>query len=683
MKIFGYLFLISIFLCSCVIERKMDVQNQLLLDKVRVLERDTSILSPTFISLPLGAVRPEGWLEDQAKLALNGITGHLDEYSVTHLDGWGGNYEKGTANTGWILEQSAYWLDGAIRLSHLMNDIPLFTRVAARLDTIVQHSLENNSTLIFWKPRSEVLNSFSSWSHSHIARAMLAYYQATGNKNILNAIREAYASFPIPDFPYRYDGNVSGIVNIDPMFETYLYTADADIMNNIRTKVCSDAYMNVIDSLNINGIPVGHGVIMYENFRIPAITYLVTKDRKHLSAVTVAHNKLENNHMLPCGIVSSEEWLAGIGSTRNIETCNITAASLFYQSLYNITGDGKYGDRLEQIFFNAAPVGVSSDYKNVIYYQSHNKIDSVLPGEYPSAPMDIDPIGNRVSSYEYSPLGHHVLCCVGNSTRILPNYIMNMWARTNDKGIVAMLYGPNCLRTIVGEDNVHLQVNVKTDYPFSDDLLFYINPENGVTFPLYLRIPAWAVDFFIEVNGEPVKYVMTNGFAVIDRKWNKGDIVNLILKREICIDEGYETDYPDVDYHKKQDCEIGRRELASLKGIHNPYETISYGPLLFAYPIPEKNLNEQQSNIEWRYALNIKNVKSDVRLFHYDMPLEWSWEINKAPVVLEVKAKLFDWKPTPSQPLPETKVVEGKDVNIRLVPYGCTHYRISMFPVTK
>ncbi len=37
-------------------------------------------LQPTaFLGLPLGAVRPRGWLFDQLRVQANGLTGHLDE----------------------------------------------------------------------------------------------------------------------------------------------------------------------------------------------------------------------------------------------------------------------------------------------------------------------------------------------------------------------------------------------------------------------------------------------------------------------------------------------------------------------------------------------------------------------------------------------------------------------------
>jgi hypothetical protein len=65
------------------------------------------------------------------------------------------------------------------------------------------------------------------------------------------------------------------------------------------------------------------------------------------------------------------------------------------------------------------------------------------------------------------------------------------------------------------------------------------------------------------------------------------------------------------------------------------------------------------------------------------MPERWSWQIEEAPIKLIAKASAFDWKPTPILPLPKEEVLTGEETEITLVPYGCTKFRISMFPIAK
>ncbi len=64
------------------------------------------------------------------------------------------------------------------------------------------------------------------------------------------------------------------------------------------------------------------------------------------------------------------------------------------------------------------------------------------------------------------------------------------------------------------------------------------------------------------------------------------------------------------------------------------------------------------------------------------MPAKWDWPLD-APLAITVPARTFDWRPSDSQALPAQPVDGITAESIRLVPYGCAKFRISMFPVTK
>jgi hypothetical protein len=99
------------------------------------------LVKPALLPLPPGAVEPAGWLRDWAEAARHGITGHLDERHATFADGWKGNPIKAPGassdGTGWPIEQSAYWLDGALRLAFVLHDQALIDQLRARLDPVV------------------------------------------------------------------------------------------------------------------------------------------------------------------------------------------------------------------------------------------------------------------------------------------------------------------------------------------------------------------------------------------------------------------------------------------------------------------------------------------------------------------------------------------------------------------
>ncbi|MCX6907337.1 MAG: hypothetical protein NTY01_04765, partial [Verrucomicrobia bacterium] len=78
-------------------------------------------IKPHFIPLPAGAVRPTGWLNDWARDAAAGITGHLDERAEVFKHGYKGYHFEARGvkapGVGWPVEQCAYWLDGLVRLA--------------------------------------------------------------------------------------------------------------------------------------------------------------------------------------------------------------------------------------------------------------------------------------------------------------------------------------------------------------------------------------------------------------------------------------------------------------------------------------------------------------------------------------------------------------------------------------
>ncbi len=74
---------------------------------------------PVYSELPLGAVKPGGWLLHQLQIMRDGTTGHLDEVyaKVKNSNGW-----LGGTGDGW--EETPYWLDGAVPLAWLLADKP-------------------------------------------------------------------------------------------------------------------------------------------------------------------------------------------------------------------------------------------------------------------------------------------------------------------------------------------------------------------------------------------------------------------------------------------------------------------------------------------------------------------------------------------------------------------------------
>lgn len=119
-----------------------------------------------------------------------------------------------------------------------------------------------------------------------------------------------------------------------------------------------------------------------------------------------------------------------------------------------------------------------------------------------------------------------------------------MYAHTDDD-IYCTFYGGTSATIPLGRGNVGIRQ--ETGYPFDETVSLTVSPEKASQkFALHLRIPTWAGDRFVPgklysyvnrqpgtwsltVNGKPAKVKVDKGFAVIDRKWEKGDRVELHL----------------------------------------------------------------------------------------------------------------------------------------------------------
>jgi hypothetical protein len=283
--------------------------------------------------------------------------------------------------------------------------------------------------------------------------------------------------------------------------------------------------------------------------------------------------------------------------------------------------------------------------------------------------------------YRFTDLAYKwVLCCVGNLNRVIPNYIMHMWMGTLDGGLAATMYGPCTVRATVAE-NVAVTVRASTAYPFEENVSLIVNPERQVAFPLYLRIPAWCRTAEIEVNGKRMAAGITSGgFIKLAREWRANDRVSLRFPMAARVELGRETPYPEIPYFKAPES----RRIGKETDIDSPYACVHYGPLLFSLPIPDESPNLEKPGARYQYALDVspENAATAITVSRHAMPSQWTWSLD-APLELSVQAREFDWQPTDLLPLPNEPVTGGREATVRLVPYGCTKFRVSMFPVSE
>jgi DUF1680 family protein len=75
-----------------------------------------------------------------------------------------------------------------------------------------------------------------------------------------------------------------------------------------------------------------------------------------------------------------------------------------------------------------------------------------------------------------------------------------------------------------------VNASLKTDYPKTGNVRIAVKTE-GVPFSLYIRIPGFAEDFSVSLNGAPVAGENQNGYFRITRTWNDDELsVSFTLK---------------------------------------------------------------------------------------------------------------------------------------------------------
>jgi hypothetical protein len=313
---------------------------------------------------------------------------------------------------------------------------------------------------------------------------------------------------------------------------------------------------------------------------------------------------------------------------------------------------------------------VSRDFKTHVYFQSPNRFANLSP-DFPHGP--------RASGGAYKSK-HFPLCCTAALNRIVPWFVTHMWMATYDNGLAATCYGP-CKVTALVADRVPVTIVCKTDYPFDDTIEFSVRLAREKAFPLDFHIPGWCTTPSLSVNGSAVAVERNaKGFARLNRTWKLGDSVRLRLPMTASVQRGRDAaSGPPYDgAHRATPVTIP--EEPSTRGL--PYASVSYGPLLFALPIPDTtDANMPDVSARWQFALDAQEPGLTVE--RSAMPAHWDWPL-KAPLKLRANVVEIAWHPDPKVPrLPLLPVTRLKPVEtVTLIPYGCTKFRISMFPVT-
>jgi hypothetical protein len=643
---------------------------------------------PAFLPLPPGAVEPAGWLRDWCLAARDGYTGHMDDYDAEFKRAWASDHTmKGEGllwyKGAWPYEGGGYWFDGLVRLGFALHDDALIQQAGRRLHAVSDSMNTQGMLFLWWLDRKSpedraavkaALEGWPLWACGLLGRAMTGYYAASGDPRMLDALVKAYA--PDPECLSSIPGNLS---NVWPAYDAYCWSGNPGIAAALDRMFRKDGnallpsisrYRSAPNLAPRSSVENAHVVEFVESTTPWAVGYLWTGDPTYLQAAVGWHDLLDRVAMQPHGVPVSDEWYGPSGAFRGSETCDVANYVWSQAELLALTGEGRMADRLERAFFNAGPATVTRDFKSHVYFQSPNRFANLSP-DFPHGP--------RGGGGAYAPK-HSPLCCTAALNRIVPWFVTHLWMATYDNGLAATAYSPSKVTALVG-NRVPVVIECKTAYPFTETIEMSLKPERNVAFPLDLRIPAWCPTPSLTVNGRKV-VVQRNprGFTRIQRTWKKGDTVRLSLPMTPTLERGRDAaSGPPYDGAHRASV-VTLPEPGSTAGA--PFASVSYGPLLFALPIPDTtDANTPDPSARWNFALDAQNPGLAVE--RQPMPTRWDWPLA-SPLKLRANLVEIPWNPDPKSPrLPSLPAAKTKPVQtVTLVPYGSTKFRVSMFPVT-
>lgn len=564
-----------------------------------------------------------------------------------------------------------------------------------------------------WETVEDLSHEF--YNLGHMVEGAIAHYQATGKTNFLD-IAKKYA-----DCVCREIGDGPGQVARVPghqiaemaLAKLYLVTGDKKYLDQAKYFLDKRGYTSRKDKYSQAHMPVveqdeavGHAVRAAYMYAGMADVAALTGDSAYIKAI----DRIWDN------IVGKKYYITGgIGATSNgeafgenyelpnmsayCETCAAIGNVYVNHRLFLLHGDSKYYDVVERTLYNGLISGVALD-GGAFFYP--NPLESM--GQHQRQPW------------------FGCACCPSNIARFIPSLPGYVYAVKNDD-IYVNLYMANTGTLDVNGKKVVL--SQEGNYPWNGDITIKIDRNNAGEFGLKLRIPGWVknqpvpsdlyyyndnkrLGYTVKVNGVAANGTLTpDGYYTIDRKWKKGDKVEVHFDMEprtvvannkveadrgrIAVERGpivYCAEFPDNDF-----------EVLSAFMNQNPKFTEKYSSDKL-YGIVELSTDAQVLSYDDKGRLTSKDVKLNMIPYYAwnhrgrgQMAVWLPQQLNAArPVMPPTKASkskvIVSGEPSSVSSLTDGLV--PKDENDRSMPYyhwwpkqGTTEWVVYEFPETQ
>jgi len=391
------------------------------------------------------------------------------------------------------------------------------------------------------------MEKHEDYNAGHLFEAAVAYYNTTGKNKLLN-VAIKFANHIDSTFRLQNRHWVSGHQEIElALVKLYRVTKN-------------DRYLKLADwYLDQRGRGYGKGVIwdewkdpLYCQDKVPVkeqkeITghavramYLYTgaadvsacnNDEGYMNAMKAVWEDVVYRNMYITGGIGSSGNNEGFSQDYDLpnensycETCASVGMVFWNQRMNWLTGDAKYIDVLERSLYNGALDGVSLAGDRFFYG---------------------NPLASSGKHFRKEWFG--TACCPSNIARLIASIGDYIYGKSENGLWVNLFIGSNT-NAVFGKVNV--PVSIETGYPWNGNVKIAINPKSKVRFALHVRIPGWVsghpvpgdlyyfaegnnAPVVIKINGKPAEYKIENGYAVIEREWQKENSIDVILPMNV------------------------------------------------------------------------------------------------------------------------------------------------------
>ncbi len=386
---------------------------------------------------------------------------------------------------------------------------------------------------------------FETYNMGHLMTCACTHYRATGKTNLLDIAKKAadflYRTYK--DSPDTLAGNAICPSHYMGVVEIYRTTGDPKYLELARGLIdIRDRVKGGTDD-NQDRIPfrqqmqaVGHAVRANYLYAGAADVYAETGDSSLLDAlekiwrdvalrkiyVTGATGALYNGaspdgSKAQSSIQPVHQAYGRAYQLPNIaahnESCATVGFILWNWRMLAITGEARFADSIELSLYNALLSSISLDGKEFFYTNPLARVDD-LPFEL------------RWSRKREPYIS--CFCCPPNVVRTIAETAAYAYSVSHE-GVWVNLYGGNVLDTrLPGGGAVTLRQ--QTRYPWEGTIRITLDSVPPTEFSLFLRIPGWADDARVAINGKPTNENLESGrYFEIRRSWSAGDQIELLL----------------------------------------------------------------------------------------------------------------------------------------------------------